>query len=329
MDAFYKKLSDDVKNPLYICSFDVGIKNLACCILKCIPNGMMGVNGDNDNTLNLLPYTVYIDKWEVFNLNEDTNKKASLVPLVVLGKTMMCKMDEFIHSYKKDIERNRFIVIIENQIGPLANKMKTIQGMLTQYFIMHNVETIEFISSSNKLKHWKDMIKTYSNHLSMKEMNTKDIQSYSGRKYHGVIATLQILLYSYFSQRLQNENTNTNYAITTLMDTYSRKMNDIIIDKKYPGKKQIVECYVFFKNILERNEIQSHSFITNIKAIMKPEKHRIYSGKNKKHYNTFDFERNVDDVKHIEQIKWFLQHKKKDDLADCLLQGLWFVLTHI
>jgi hypothetical protein len=44
-------------------------------------------------------------------------------------------------------------VIIENQIGPLATKMKTVQGMLAQYFIMRNNDIrIEFVSSSNKLK---------------------------------------------------------------------------------------------------------------------------------------------------------------------------------
>jgi hypothetical protein len=45
-------------------------------------------------------------------------------------------------------------VIIENQIGPIANRMKTIQGMIVQYFIMSSlqVNNIEFISASNKLK---------------------------------------------------------------------------------------------------------------------------------------------------------------------------------
>jgi hypothetical protein len=45
-------------------------------------------------------------------------------------------------------------VIIENQISVLANRMKTIQGMLAQYFIMRCRPdiVIEFISSANKLK---------------------------------------------------------------------------------------------------------------------------------------------------------------------------------
>ena len=44
-------------------------------------------------------------------------------------------------------------VIIENQYGSLAVRMKTIQGMVTQYFIMkHENSNIEYISSQNKLK---------------------------------------------------------------------------------------------------------------------------------------------------------------------------------
>jgi hypothetical protein len=47
-------------------------------------------------------------------------------------------------------------VIIENQISPIATRMKTIQGMLAQYYIMKYDTSkihIDFISSSNKLKH--------------------------------------------------------------------------------------------------------------------------------------------------------------------------------
>ena len=43
-------------------------------------------------------------------------------------------------------------IIIENQISPIANRMKTIQGMIAQYFIMNNKTNIAFISAANKLK---------------------------------------------------------------------------------------------------------------------------------------------------------------------------------
>ena len=66
----------------------------------------------------------------------------------MLGRSI-CK------NFDKEFEGiNIDCVIIENQISPLANKMKTIQGMIAQYFIMNNTKTIEFISASNKLKQW-------------------------------------------------------------------------------------------------------------------------------------------------------------------------------
>ena len=43
-------------------------------------------------------------------------------------------------------------IIIENQISPIANRMKTLQGMIAQYFIMRGNAHIAFISSANKLK---------------------------------------------------------------------------------------------------------------------------------------------------------------------------------
>ena len=45
-------------------------------------------------------------------------------------------------------------IIIENQISPIANRMKSIQGMIAQYFIMNNKTDIHFISSANKLKYF-------------------------------------------------------------------------------------------------------------------------------------------------------------------------------
>jgi hypothetical protein len=67
------------------------------------------------------------------------------------------------------------VVIVENQIGPLANKMKTIQGMLSQYFIMKNNHIkIDFISSSNKLK---DFIKETDHKLDYKERKKLGVQS--------------------------------------------------------------------------------------------------------------------------------------------------------
>jgi hypothetical protein len=78
---------------------------------------------------------------------EKTN--ASKIDLVTIGKNIQHKFDEILDGYFQSIDT----IIIENQIGPIANKMKTIQGMISQYFIMKNNNIrIEFISAANKLK---------------------------------------------------------------------------------------------------------------------------------------------------------------------------------
>ena len=74
---------------------------------------------------------------------------ASKVDLVTIGRNMQHKFDEIFAEHLSSID----IMIIENQIGPLAKKKKTIQGMISQYFIMKNNNIrIEFISAGNKLK---------------------------------------------------------------------------------------------------------------------------------------------------------------------------------
>lgn len=70
-------------------------------------------------------------------------------------------------------------VIIENQISTIASRMKTIQGMIAQYFIMQDpyIE-IEFVSSHNKLKGQKRESDTStlesSNSPSMYKKNKSD-----------------------------------------------------------------------------------------------------------------------------------------------------------
>jgi hypothetical protein len=77
------------------------------------------------------------------------NKNASKLDLVNIGRNIQHNFDNIFNEEIVSIDK----VIIENQISPIANRMKTIQGMISQYFIMRNNNIqIEFISSSNKLK---------------------------------------------------------------------------------------------------------------------------------------------------------------------------------
>ena len=79
-------------------------------------------------------------------------KTASNTNLMTIGKNIKNQCDG------KQSMRTLDNVIIENQISPIANRMKTIQGMLMQYFIMsyENIN-IETLSSSGKLKGFEKM----------------------------------------------------------------------------------------------------------------------------------------------------------------------------
>jgi len=115
---------------------------------------------------------------------------AADVDLITIGKNIKLKFDNLFLE-----EANIDYVIIENQISPIANRMKTIQGQIVQYFIMSgiNVVNIEFISASNKLK----------------EFESDDKTEYKDRKKLGIAKTQEIVQHNEnFSNMLDYFNTH-------------------------------------------------------------------------------------------------------------------------
>jgi hypothetical protein len=102
------------------------------------------------------------------------SKNASEVDLFNIGVNIKTKFNKLFEN-----EGTIDYVIIENQISPIATRMKTIQGMIVQYFIMSNlkVDHIEFISASNKLK----------------DCDIKDKTNYSDRKKLGIAKCLGMI----------------------------------------------------------------------------------------------------------------------------------------
>tara|TARA_Y100000741_G_scaffold74794_2_gene54567 strand:+ start:9073 stop:9789 length:717 start_codon:yes stop_codon:yes gene_type:complete len=105
----------------------------------------------------------YIKEEVYHKLSTNANK----LNLIYLGRNMT---QHFNRLFNQPID----VVLIENQIGKIAIRMKSLQGMIAQYFIQKNVPTIEFISSKNKL-HFIKHKTTYKERkqLGIDEMNRR------------------------------------------------------------------------------------------------------------------------------------------------------------
>lgn len=123
-------------------------------------------------------------------------------------------------------------VLIENQISPIATRMKTIQGMLTQYFIMNNDDiTIEHISSSNKLK---DFSFVHSkNKGNEDEAEEKSKNTYKDNKKNSILLCKKILEenpdFQEWKFMLENNEKNDDKSDCFLQGVwYLKKYNNMI-----------------------------------------------------------------------------------------------------
>lgn len=102
---------------------------------------------DPENQYNEFIATYYCKKIPVINANK--------LRIISLGRNIKYHFDYLFNQIQPDDH-----IIIENQMSKLANRMKTLQGMIAQYFIHKNIKNIEFVSSQNKLKPFVKQKKT-------------------------------------------------------------------------------------------------------------------------------------------------------------------------
>ena len=108
-------------------------------------------------------------------LTSVASAKANDMDLVQIGSAMRNAFDKELKNHLSTITH----IVIENQISPIANRMKTLQGMIAQYFIMHEKTQIAFVSAANKLKGHQDI--------------ETDLTTYASRKKEGIKITLKLL----------------------------------------------------------------------------------------------------------------------------------------
>ena len=123
------------------------------------------------------------------------------INLVTYGRNLKAGFESLFKDDQADC------VIIENQIGPLALRMKTLQGMIMQHFIERGCPIIEEISAANKLRE----------HIPPKQKTT-----YFERKKLSVSVTRNML-----------EN---NYALSSWIPTFNmHKKKDDLADSFLQG----------------------------------------------------------------------------------------------
>lgn len=114
------------------------------------------------------------------------SKTASETDLITVGRNMTKLLDELDHEGITH-------AIIENQISTIATRMKTIQGMLAQYYIMKGVENIEFISSFNKLKAFSKASSLKKDEEKTENTEKTDKDKYKERKADGIAICIKFL----------------------------------------------------------------------------------------------------------------------------------------
>ena len=134
---FNNSLLDNNKIKMLFLSIDVGIRNLAYVVLS-VDDGK----------------TTIID-WDIIELCEK-DENACKVDNVKIGIRMDEKMLKLLDKFAFDK------IIIENQIGQNAIKMKSIQSLLIMFFITNKYKYEQIINynAANKLKHFLGKKKT-------------------------------------------------------------------------------------------------------------------------------------------------------------------------
>jgi hypothetical protein len=118
-------------------------------------------------------------------LQSISGAKANDMDLIQIGISMRDAFDKELKAHIETITH----IVIENQISPIANRMKTLQGMIAQYFIMNHKTQISFVSAANKLK----------GHDGAEADIETDTSSYAARKKEGIKITLKLLNERYSS----------------------------------------------------------------------------------------------------------------------------------
>jgi hypothetical protein len=137
----------------------------------------------------LLKIKIYINENVLSIIKKESANQMNMIPL---GERLFAAFNAAINLEGIDH------ICIENQIGPIANRMKSLQGMISMYFIMNGNPNISFISATNKLKLFKP---------------NEQLDNHSERKKAGIEMVHSIL----------EKNENKNKQWTAIFNSHKKK----------------------------------------------------------------------------------------------------------
>ena len=162
------------------------------------------------------------------------SKNANEIDLIHIGKSIKRLFDQL-----PDIDTITH-VLIENQISPIANRMKTIQGMLAQYFIMKNDNIhIDFVSSSHKLNQFKQTknaaIREPTNAIVQDSAteSTKTNPHYKAHKSDGIT----------YCQEILEKNATLTHWNSSMNTRKKDDLADAFLQGMWYFKQQNIICY--------------------------------------------------------------------------------------
>jgi len=125
----------------YLLAFDIGLKNLSYCLCE--------------------KYSKKIMDWRVIDLSKKRRcKYTGKFDMISCCMNINEELTQIVERFMYD---DYVEILIENQIPTGSNGivMKSIQGLITQFFIDNECNDITYISGSQKLKHHICEKKTY------------------------------------------------------------------------------------------------------------------------------------------------------------------------
>jgi hypothetical protein len=131
----------------------------------------------------------FVDKQMLLPVSKTS---ANEMDLVQIGIAMRNAFDKEFVNHLSTLDW----IIIENQISPIANRMKSLQGMIAQYFIMHDKTQIMFVSAANKLKGYTQSAAGEQSADGETSAAGADKSSYADRKKAGIRITTELLTHN-------------------------------------------------------------------------------------------------------------------------------------